>query len=250
MKDTARDGLARKIEAVPGIRLLGEHTVVRPALGTDQLKGIYRGIAARYDFQHGLITARADNRGRRILVENTVREGDRVLDCGAGTGASGLMAAKRAGRNGKVILFDLSRDMLAVAREKLSRSDFRGRAEIQVGDMVHLPFGDNRFDVVLSTYSLCPLYDPARGALEMFRVTRPGGKIGVAHSTEPENPIMKRLADRVEAIAWHFPSVSMGCRSVDVLPALTNAGARIVFVRRIGIPLWPFLVFVAEKPEA
>jgi len=40
----------------------------------------------------------------------------------------------------------------------------------------------------------------------------------------------------------------MGCRPVEVLPALVEAGGRVVFERRIGVPVWPFLVAVVEKP--
>jgi len=68
---------------------------MRKALSTERLKGVYGRIAKRYDFQHALITFSADQRGRRILVENTVHEGDEVLDCGSGTGTTGIMAARR-----------------------------------------------------------------------------------------------------------------------------------------------------------
>jgi demethylmenaquinone methyltransferase / 2-methoxy-6-polyprenyl-1,4-benzoquinol methylase len=221
---------------------------MRAALSLDKLHGIYDRIAARYDIQHALITARADQRGRRLLVETAVKVGDTVLDCGSGTGTTALMAARKVGPKGKVVLFDLSEGMLAVAREKAVRQGSLDRLEFQTGDMIHLPFADDSFDVVLSTYSLCPLYDPKKGALELYRVTRPGGRIGVAHSTSPRNPIMRWLADRVEDIAWRFPWLSMGCRSVTVLPALQAAGARVVFLKHVGVPLWPFLVFVVEKP--
>jgi len=72
---------------------------VRKALSTEKLKGIYGQIANRYDFQHALITFHADQKGRRILVENSVKEGDEVLDCGAGTGSTGIMAARKVGSN-------------------------------------------------------------------------------------------------------------------------------------------------------
>lgn len=220
---------------------------MREALSTEKLKSIYANIAQRYDFQHSLITFSSDQKGRIILVENSVNEGDEVLDCGSGTGATGIMAARKVG-SGRVILFDLSEDMLSVAREKVLRENLQERVAFRTGDMVHLPFDDNSFDVVLSTYSLCPLYDPMKGALEMYRVAKPGGRLGIGHSTEPKNVIVKRLADLVEDIAWHFPWLSMGCRSVDVLPALENAGGRVLLSKHIGVPLWPFLIFVIEKP--
>ena len=221
---------------------------MRKALSIEKLKSVYGNIAKRYDFQHGLITARADQRGRRILVENAVDKGDQVLDCGSGTGTTGIMAAKKTGHSGKVTLFDLSEDMLAIARKKVVQENLQERVTFQTGDMVHLPFDDNSFDVVLSTYSLCPLYNPVQGALELYRVTKPGGKVGVGHSTEPKNVIVKYLADRVEDIAWRFPWLSMGCRSVNVFPALEKAGGKVLLLKQIGVPLWPFLVFIIEKP--
>ena len=211
---------------------------MRTALPKEQLATVYAKIARRYDVQHALITARADQRGRRLLVETAVSEGDNVLDCGAGTGTTGIMAAKKVGPAGKVTLFDLSDPMLAVARDKAGRAGVLDRLVFQSGDMVHLPFADASFDVVLSTYSLCPLYDPTRGALELYRVAKPGGKIAVVHSSTPENPVVKWLADRVETIAWRFPWLSMGCRSVSVLPALQTAGAEVVFLKRavVAVP--------------
>lgn len=222
---------------------------MRKALSTEKLKDIYKHIAKRNDLQHSIITFSADQKGRRILVENAVNEGCEVLDCGSGTGTTGIMAAKKVGQSGKVTLFDLSEGMLSVAREKVFRENLQERVVFQRGDMVHLPFDDNSFDVVLSTYSLCPLYDPVKGALELYRVTKPGGKLGVGHSTEPRNVIVKYLADRVEDIAWRFPWLSMGCRSVNVLPTLENVGGKVLISKHIGVPLWPSLVFVIEKPS-
>lgn len=221
---------------------------MRAGLGVDELKTLYGHIAKRYDFQHAFLTARADQRGRKLLVDNAVRPGDAVLDCGSGTGTTGILAAHKAGPNGKVTLFDLSGAMLQEAHKKVVQAGLQDRVTFRTGDMVHLPFDDDIFDVALSTYSLCPLYDPQKGALELYRVTKPGGRIAVAHSTEPRSPIVKWLADRVEDWAWHFPWLSMGCRSVWVLPALERAGGKLVFSKHIGIPLWPFFVFVIEKP--
>jgi ubiquinone/menaquinone biosynthesis C-methylase UbiE len=221
---------------------------MRTGLSVEELKPVYARVARRYDRQHAFVTAKSDERGRAMVVQNTVREGDVVLDCGAGTGTTGILAAKRAGPRGRVTLFDLSEPMLDVAKRRVARSGLGGNVDFRTGDMVHLPFDDGTFDVVLSTYSLCPLYDPVQGALEMYRVTKPGGRLGTAHSTEPEGRLAKALGNAVENIAWRFPGLSMGCRAVDVLPALEKAGGQIVLKRRIGVPLWPFLVFVVRKP--
>lgn len=225
-----------------------EGTDLREGLGQDKLRAVYRSVAKRYDLQHGLLTARSDQHGRRLVVEHTVSQGDRVLDCGSGTGSTALLAAEAAGPEGSVALFDLSDAMLDVAKSRATERGLADRMTFQTGDILSLPYEDNSFDAVLSTYSMCPLYDPADGAMELLRVVKPGGRLGVAHSVEPENRVVKRLADAVESVVWRFPAISLGCRSVSVLPVLEKAGARVVFEKRIGVPLWPFIVFVVEKP--
>ncbi len=221
---------------------------MREALDKEKLKAIYDRVAQRYDSQHSFLTARSDQRGRTILVDKAVGPGDKVLDCGAGTGSTALLAARRIGTSGKVVLLDMSEGMLTVARERIAQAGLNDCVEFKTGDMLDLPFDDSNFDVVLSTYSTCPLRDPTKGAMELYRVARPGGRIGVAHSTDPEKPFVKWLADKVESVVWLIPSISLGCRSVSVLPTLEQADCKIIFKKHIGIPLWPFLVFVVEKP--
>ncbi|MDQ6957483.1 MAG: methyltransferase domain-containing protein [Mariprofundaceae bacterium] len=148
----------------------------------------------------------------------------------------------------RVLQVALNETMLSEAKKKAEKASLSDRLTFKTGDLEHLPFEDHTFDAVLSTYSLCPLFDPEKGALELYRVTRPGGRIGIAHSVEPEGRMLKWLADKVENIAWRIPSLSMGCRAVSTLPALKEAGACVLFERRLGIPLWPFIVFVLKKP--
>jgi demethylmenaquinone methyltransferase/2-methoxy-6-polyprenyl-1,4-benzoquinol methylase len=221
---------------------------MRTALSIETLKQTYKTVSKHYDLQHALLTARSDQRGRKLLINKTAQEGLKILDCGAGTGSTGIMAVRKVGPKGHVTFFDLSDDMLDMAREKVKAEHVEDRVDFQTGDMAKLPFADNQFDVVYSTYSLCPLTNPAKGALELYRVTKPGGKIAIAHSCDPSNKLIKMAADSVENIAWHFPWLSMGCRSVSVLPALKKAGGKVIFSKHIGVPLWPFVVFIVEKP--
>lgn len=218
-------------------------------LPKEKLKSVYNKVSSRYDWQHSILTLNADQKGRKLVVSKSVNKGDRVVDAGSGTGTTAIMAARKAGENGKVTLYDFSEGMLNKARAKAQKAHLVNRMEFKQGDMATLPYPDNSFDVALSTYSLCPLYDPLEATRELYRVVKPGGKIGVAHSTTPSNKIVKKLAEWIENIYWKIPEISLGCRSVEVLPTLEDLGGKLIFKKKIGVPLWPFLVFVVEKPK-
>ncbi len=219
-----------------------------PSLDTTTLLNTYRKKAKRYDFYHGFVTMGSDQKGRKLLIENSVFPGNKVLDAGGGTGTTALMAAVRAGASGHVTLLDLSGYMIEIGKKKAEAEGIRNVDFIE-GDMYHIPFGDEHFDVVLSTYSTCPLGDPEKGTLEMYRTLKKGGLIGVAHSTEPNNKLMRWIARKFEKFIWHFPSISLGCRAVEVLPALEKAGAEKIFDKKIGVPLYPFRILVFKKPS-
>ena len=221
---------------------------MRAALDPGVLKTVYDRAAAYYERWHAVATARADQRGRAMLVSNCVGQGDLVLDAGGGTGLTSRIAAAASGFEGRVVLLDFSGGMLRRARKTgVTRSPGAPVSPV-MGDISSLPFGTETFDVVLSTYSVCPLRDPAAGVVEMYRLVKAGGLLGVAHSAEPASGLSGWVGRGVENLVWRWPQLSLGCRSVSVLPELKGLGAEVVSDRRIGIPLWPFRVFIVRKP--
>ena len=136
----------------------------------------FEGRASRlYDF-----LARRPLRGlyRRIADDlvDTVPEGAEVLYVGTGPGVLLVELAERR-PDLRLTGIDLSSDMVAAAQRNLD--EFRERASARVGDVTDLPFGDDSFDVVVTTYSMHHWDRPADAVPELARVLRPGGRLYV-----------------------------------------------------------------------
>ncbi len=222
---------------------------MKKALNKKYLEKLYNSRSYKYDNYHSFVTFHSDQIGREILVSKAVKDGDAVLDAGGGTGSTALLAAQKIGNKGKVTVLDLSQGMLDIARKRAGEMKLDHRMEFIKGDIDQLPFSHNSFDTVLSTYSACPLGDPAAGAFELLRVAKQDGLLGMAHSVAPRG-FAKILGKCIEEIAWKFPFISLGCRSVEVLPALLRSGTELIFDKRIGLPFLPFEVFVVRKTQS
>ncbi|GAB4346889.1 MAG: class I SAM-dependent methyltransferase [Gammaproteobacteria bacterium] len=110
---------------------------------------------------------------RLVLDLLQPRVGERILDAGCG---SGLFTEPVVARGAGAVGLDISLPMLRHAVRMLPGERFFPVA----GDMLALPFADEAFDKALSVTAL-EFIEDARGALEeLFRVTRPGGRVVVA----------------------------------------------------------------------
>jgi len=116
--------------------------------------------------------------GESLCEAVDLRATDRVLDVAAGSGNASLAAARRFA---DVTSTDYVPELLEQARRRAEADGlpmtFRG------ADAEDLPFGDGEFDVVLSTYGVMFAPNQARAAAELLRVTRSGGRIGLANWT-------------------------------------------------------------------
>ena len=189
----------------------------------------------------------SDERGRNILIDKTIKENDYVLDAGGGTGITAIKAGYKVGDNGKVVILDLSENMLKQAGEKIDRMNMSDKFELKTGDIYQIPYPDNTFDVVLSTYSTCPLEDPMKAVFEMLRVLKIGGLLGIAHSTDPDNKIAKWISSKIENVIWRFPRLSLGCRNISLIDGIRKMNVDIIEEKIIGfIPIF-FKILVIKK---
>jgi ubiquinone/menaquinone biosynthesis C-methylase UbiE len=102
-----------------------------------------------------------------------LKPGEKILDAGCGTG---IFTLDYLERGAEVVGLDISRPMLRMAGAKAAGYSF----DAIRGDMLYLSFKAGAFDRVVSVTALEFIEDGRRAVAELFRVTRPGGRVVVA----------------------------------------------------------------------
>lgn len=116
--------------------------------------------------------------GELLCEAMDMRPGSSVLDVAAGNGNATLAASRRAC---DVVSTDYVPALLERARARASANGLDVRFE--QADAEDLPFADESFDAVLSTFGVMFTPDQERAAAELARVCRKAGHIGLANWT-------------------------------------------------------------------
>jgi demethylmenaquinone methyltransferase/2-methoxy-6-polyprenyl-1,4-benzoquinol methylase len=85
--------------------------------------------------------------------------------------------------------------MLEVGRQKIARAKLP--ITLQEGDAQTLPFEDASFDAVTIAFGIRNVPARLRALREMYRVTKPGGRVAVLELSEPRPGLFGALAK------WH-----------------------------------------------
>ena len=122
----------------------------------------------------------------------------RVLEVGCGRGVA-LPPLARHCAPSRLVGLDLDAELLRDARGTLARE--RVEAELVLGDVRELPFGDETFDVVVDFGTCYHVAHPERALAEIARVLAPRGVF--VHET----PMAQLLAHPIRAggrsLPWH-----------------------------------------------
>lgn len=151
----------------------------------------------------------------------SLREGEVVLDLGAGGGFDCFIAGPKVGNTGRVIGVDMTSEMLGKARGNLAA--YRDRSgldnvEFRLGEIEHLPVADNSVDVVISNCVINLSPDKPQVWREIARVLRPGGRVAVS-----DLALLKPLPDEIRADIDALVGCVAGADHIDVIRATIAA---------------------------
>jgi ubiquinone/menaquinone biosynthesis C-methylase UbiE len=118
-------------------------------------------------------------------------DGAVVADIGTGTG---FVLLGLAGRAAKIVGFDASPEMLAVAQSNLAGHE---HVSLRLAEGDKLPVERDSFDAVFANMYLHHAPEPAQAIAEMSRILKPGGKLVITDLDSHDQAWMRTaMADR------------------------------------------------------
>ena len=108
-----------------------------------------------------------------------LQAGETVLDLGSGGGIDVLLSARRVGPTGFAYGLDMTDEMLDLARQNAAAAQAQN-VQFLKGTIEEIPLGSGSVDVVISNCVINLSTDKPAVIAEMFRVLRPGGRVGVS----------------------------------------------------------------------
>jgi demethylmenaquinone methyltransferase/2-methoxy-6-polyprenyl-1,4-benzoquinol methylase len=156
----------------------------------------FNTVAERYDFGNTLLSFGIHYLWKRKAVRlMELKAGDKIIDVCGGTADLALLAARRIGSAGRVVLYDINRAMLEVGRPKVIASPFANQITYVQGDAESISFPDNSFDAAMVGFGIRNLTHMEKGFQEMHRVLKPGGKLMCLEFSQPTAAWFRCLYD-------------------------------------------------------
>ncbi len=203
------------------------------AVENDFVAGVYEKLSSVYDWIFGPTL----HPGRlQALQRMGIREGDRVLEVGVGTGINAALYPRTCSVTG----VDLSDSMLEKARERVARKGLTNVRLLQM-DAACLTFPDNSFDIVYAPYLVSVVPDPVQVAREMRRVCRPGGRVVILNHFRSSNFLLSRAERLISPFTVHI-----GFKADLDLPAfLAQADLQPVSIEKVNVPpIWSLVTCI------
>jgi demethylmenaquinone methyltransferase/2-methoxy-6-polyprenyl-1,4-benzoquinol methylase len=150
-----------------------------------EVAAMFDSVASKYDRANDLLSFGQTKRWRTKVRDAVApKPGQSILDLAAGTGSSSIAFKLDSVR---VVASDFSQGMLEEGRKRHPELEF------VFADATNLPFEANEFDATTISFGLRNVVDVEKALKEMFRVTKPGGRVVICEFSRVQNQALRPL---------------------------------------------------------
>ncbi len=156
----------------------------------EQIATMFDHIAPKYDFLNHTLSFGIDKLWRRKAIRLiSGYSPETILDVATGTGDFAIAALRSGAR--KVTGIDISKEMVAVGKEKVKKLGLEDRIELMAGDSESIQFPDQSFDAATVAFGVRNFEHLDSGLDELFRILKKGGTICILEFSKPRNKLVK-----------------------------------------------------------
>ena len=138
-----------------------------------------------------------------------LREGETVLDLGSGGGIDVILSAKRVGPTGVAYGLDMTDEMLALARRNAQEAAVTN-VHFLKGVIEQIPLAADSVDVVISNCVVNLSVDKPAVLMEIARVLKPGGRLGISDVVAEDRLSREERAERGSHVGCIAGALSQG----------------------------------------
>jgi SAM-dependent methyltransferase len=138
-----------------------------------------------------------------------LHEGEVVLDLGSGGGIDVILSAKRVGPTGVAYGLDMTDEMLALAQRNAAEAGAKN-VHFLKGEIENIPLPAASVDVIISNCVINLSVDKPAVMIEMARVLKPGGRIGISDVVAEDQLTTEQRATRGSYVGCIAGALSKG----------------------------------------
>jgi arsenite methyltransferase len=174
-----------------------------------------------------------------------LKQGEVVLDLGSGGGIDVILSAKRVGPTGTAFGLDMTDEMLALAQRNAREAGVTN-VHFLKGVIEAVPLPAQSVDVVISNCVLNLSVDKTAVLVEVARVLRPGGRIGISDVVAEDRLTVEERAARGSYVGCIAGALSKGEYEAG-LKAVGFEGVSVEFTHEVAEGMHGAIV-KARKP--
>ena len=158
----------------------------------EQVTQMFDSISGKYDLLNRTLSMGIDRIWRARVVREIQRQSpESLLDVATGTGDLILAAAPAVQKS--LVGLDISPGMLELGKQKVEKSAFHSRIQMQVGDAENLPFNEGSFQAITCAFGVRNFENLQAGLSEFYRTRSPNGKTYVLEFSRPTQGVLAAL---------------------------------------------------------
>ncbi|HEY3278830.1 MAG TPA: bifunctional demethylmenaquinone methyltransferase/2-methoxy-6-polyprenyl-1,4-benzoquinol methylase UbiE [Syntrophorhabdaceae bacterium] len=163
---------------------------------THWVRNHFDTVAGKYDMMNTLLSFGIHYLWKRKAVNLLgLKPGERVIDVCGGTGDLSVLAVKKVGPAGHVVLYDINLKMMVTGRGKTTNAPARRQIAFVQGDAELIACKPESFNVAMVGFGIRNVTHMEDGFREMHRVLKPGGRFMCLEFSKPAFGPFRALYD-------------------------------------------------------